>query len=223
MLKVLKWEFMKRLYEFKIYYLILLGITILSLVMPTNILKYSEMVALFSSLFGGVFFAGLSIYLIIATTSDTRKSYAILEKSISKKPWEIISAKLINNVVYLLILFATVKILAWILNRFSTENRSFLSLTIEYEYFIVIGFLLPLIILFYYLLAQSISFTKRLPVTTTVVLIVGTAILISYLKSNLFLDEVIFGNNIILNIFGIILSISLFFGCCILYERHYEL
>lgn len=223
MLKLLKWELIKRFQEFKIYYLIFLGISIVCLVMPANIKNYSGFVAITSSLYGGIFSVMLSIYLMIATTFDLRRPTAIMEKSICKKPWEILGARLLSNMTFLLITFGTVKTLSWILKKFATQNTSFLNVEITFETISMMGVVLPLIILFIYLFIKSIPFTKERPIFSTIIALIIISLVFSRFISNESYSVITLGGNIILIILSIPFSIFLFIGSCFLYERNYEL
>jgi hypothetical protein len=218
----MKWEFIKRYKDLRIYYFIMGAVTVLCLAMPTDIRNYSGFVAIASSLFGGIFSVMVSIYLMVAIASDLRKPTAILEKSICKKVWEIIGGKLMINLTWMLFTFAFVKLLSVIINRFSTEQISYLSINIRLDTVFLMGIFLPLIILFFYLLAKRIPFTREITIAATVTFLIAASMLVTNILSILGLNKESADNQTFLMIAAILFSVLLFFGSCSLYKHSYD-
>ncbi len=223
MFKVIKWEFLKRFNDLKIAYIILLGIVVINFFLPVNFVKNNVMVAMVSSIYGVMMFAFICIYSIVAITSSLRNSHAYLEKTITKKPWEILSGKLINNFFYLIILYGMVLVLAKIINRISTDTNSYMEVSLPYYTMFIIGLFLPLIVYFFYLLAKSMKFTRKMPILATACMVCGVSILITRILDISFVSEIMDNNNILKIIILLGISIGLFWGSCRLYERYYEI
>jgi hypothetical protein len=216
MIDVLKWEFYKKIQDFKIFYLILLGIAIVDLVIPANSKDYSQLVGIISSVFSGVTFFMITIYLIVGVVNDLRRPNNVMEKLIDKKPWEIIGGKLINNALQFTIIYVIVYTISMILRRFSTGGTKYLTIYFKLPMLISISLALPLVILFFYLLSLKFKFTKDIPIFSTVCYLIITSTVISSIKSNFPF------NNMIWSIISIIIFVSVFYLSCILYEKAYE-
>lgn len=216
MIEVLKWEFYKKIQDFKIFYLILIGIAIVDIIVPVNIKDYSQLVGIISSVFSGVTFFMISIYLIVGIVNDLRKPYNVMEKIIYKKPWEILGGKMLNNALQFTIIYGIVYTISIILKRFSTQGTQYLILNFKLPMLISISLVLPLVILFFYLVSLRFKFTKDIPIFTTVCFIILASTFISYVISIVPFNDIIWG------IIGSILLIGVFFLSCKLYETIYE-
>lgn len=222
MLKVMKWEFLKRFYDLRYFFILLMGIVIINLLLPVEFKDNYHVLALFSSLYGGMFFALTCIYTIIASAKDLRSPNIYLEKTVVKKSWEVLGSKLVINFLWLNILYIFVSLLARVLKRFSTLSSSYLEVRMPYYTILVIGVFLPLAVLFCYLSAKSISFTKRIPVFTTAVMMTIVSVILSRVFAAPPVKEIISGSLFIPVILLTAVSAGLFFGSCRLYEKYYE-
>jgi hypothetical protein len=223
MLKVIKWEFLKRSQNLKFFYIILLGIVLINILLPVNFVKNNVMVSAISSIYGVMLFAFICIYSIVAITSELRSSHAYLEKTITKKPWEILGGKLINNFIYLIILYATILILAGLINRVSTETNSYMEVNVPFYTMLIIGLFLPLTVYFFYLLSKSITFTRNMPILATTIMICTISILITRILDVPFIYEIMKDNTMLEIVLFLVISIGLFLGSCRLYEKYYEI
>ncbi|MDF2542947.1 MAG: hypothetical protein K0S47_2665 [Herbinix sp.] len=221
MLKVLKWEFIRRLKDIAAFLIFLLGAILLSIVVPSGQGEFSQFIAMVSSVLGGLIFVVSGIYLVVVTTSDLRKSSNVLDKSVAKSPWEIIGAKILNNFIYLSLIYGAVQLLSVILKRFATENTSYLIIEIEPVAILVIGIILPLSILFLYLFSVSILHIKKLPILSTVILLILMSELISKV-TDLPLFHMEITGRICLIVFYVIFTLLLYIGACLIYEKYYE-
>jgi hypothetical protein len=222
MIKVIKWEFIKRSKELKVFYIILIAITIINLLLPIKALDILNIFLVISSLFGGMVFLFVALLTIIGPAKDLGNPNIYMEKTAAKKTWEVLGAKLINNFIYLNILYFLELLLSYALNRFSTENMHYLQL--EFNYFTVgiMGILLPLEVLFFYLLAKSLVFTKNHPTLVTIIMFVIASALTSRLLELPTVGSLLNDSLIIRILVLIVISAGLLLGSCNLYEKYFE-
>lgn len=222
MIKVVKWEFLKRCYDIRIFYIPLIGIVIVNFMLPGDFVKNYDLPLLISSLYGIMLLVFTSIYTIVAMVMDLRHPNIYLEKTAVKKPWEVLGSKLADNFIWLNIMYGTILILSRAVNRFSSESKSYLQVEMSYYSLIIIGIFLPLAVLFCYLAAKSMAFTRGMPVLTTAVIIVGVSVILSRFLAVPFVDEVISGNRLLQAVIIAAASAGLFYGSCKMYEKYYE-
>lgn len=222
MLKVMKWEFIKRSKEYRIFYFILFAIIVFNLLLPVRAADKVDILLMISSLYGGMVLLYAVLYTIIGPAKDLGNPNIYMEKTAAKKTWEVFGAKLINNFIYLNILYLLDLVLSYALNRFSTENMHYLQLGFNYFIICILGILLPLEVLFFYLLAKSIVFTKNHPTLVTILLFVIVSAQTSKLLEVPAVETVLIDRAFMKLISLVVISAGLFLGSCRLYEKHFD-
>lgn len=222
MLKLLKWEFIRRLKEQGIFYIVLV-LLIGSLYILKDVDRTKELLPAISSVYGGSLFVLLNVFSIIYLIYSVRKSFHVTEKLSYCSIYKVLGAKLISNGIFFTITWYGIKLLERVLVLYNTANVTYLITKSPYHYVFQFCFILPCAILFLYLLTFCFSITKRFPIVSTII-ILNIIILTIYLArlGTPIRQYLLFQHKSASYIINILVFSLLFYLCGKLYEKKFE-
>ena len=215
MIKIIKWEVAKRLHQIKIPLLVMFCLLAILVITPRDIIQGSFTVGFLCSLAVVLYFFGMCIYLMLAITVDYTKPYAIMEKSSTRTPFALIFSKLLSNFMFVVLLYVLIKAFEIVLDQIATSNIQFAKLTINPIYLFVMGFVLPLLLLFFFFLVKCFSFSSKSPAVLVCVLLFACVIMALFVVPKIPLPLFV--------IAGIVIGLLLLLVCSKLYDTRFEL
>jgi hypothetical protein len=223
MLRVLKWEFIRRLREQGILYVVLV-IMIGGLYIFKDVDRTKELLPAMGSLYGGFLYVAINIFSIVYLIYGVRKSYHAVETLSYISIYKVLGAKLINNGIFFFITYFGVKLLEDILTFYNSEYVTYLVINIPYYYVYQFCFILPCVVLLIYLLILSSSLTKRFPITSMVI-VLSILLWVVHITGfgNPIRQYLMFQSQAMGYLTNLGIFIILFFSSCKLYQKKFEM
>lgn len=244
MLKILKWELIKKYNDLKTVHILTAIIFLLAAVFPKSSPTIFITILICLGIICASYLFYMMFYLIFNIILDLRKKTSAIEKISTKKSWEIIAAKLISNLIVGIIWYLFLYIMAIIIIYIIKQSSWFISfannvgkeiyfdknlylgsssILSDIKSILSISVILPLGLLFMYILAKSFNATRRKPIFFTslfVIIYFVVLLLIMNISYRIGISEYIYR---IYSYFNVILLPFVLFGSIWLYDKRYEM
>ncbi|BCJ96024.1 hypothetical protein acsn021_35930 [Anaerocolumna cellulosilytica] len=224
MLRILKWEFIRRLREQGIFYVVLVIISG-SLYILKDVDRTKDFLPAMGSLYGGFLYVLINIFSILYLIYGVRKPVHTVEHLSYLSIYKVLGAKLINNGIFYFFMYFGLKFLERGLSFYNTENVRYLVIGVPFDSFAYqFSFILPCAVLLLYLILMSFSLTKQFPLISMFI-VLGILMWVVYITGfgNPIRQYLMLQHDNVGYIVNILVFSILFYSCCKLYEKKFEL